>query len=223
MYKQYLSLIIGLFLTFLANAQCNFNVNLGNNITICIGNNVTISANVTNSNGATPSYVWTGPSGLLSETSSDLVLNSITAQQVGNYSCEVTINGCSESDNIQVNVFTVNAGNNISECIGNQINFNSSVNPQSNNNNNYNYSWSGPNGFTSNQADPTISSPGANATGNYILTVTSNSCTVTDTVAVNMTVPFTVNAGTDIVSCVGSTINFIIEYKNNKKSYSKMK
>ena len=58
------------------------------------------------------------------------------------------------------------------------------------------YSWSGPNGFSSTQANPSVSNPGM-----YILTVTdpSNGCTSTDTVVIDQTfinAAFTLNPPT---------------------------
>jgi gliding motility-associated-like protein len=57
----------------------------------------------------------------------------------------------------------------------------------------YTYSWIGPNGFTSNSANPSITNAGTNATGAYIVTIT-DACGNTVQRTVNVTVTATPNA-----------------------------
>lgn len=49
------------------------------------------------------------------------------------------------------------------------------------------YSWTGPNGFTSNQQNPTITSAGASNSGVYTVTVTKNGCSATESVTITVT------------------------------------
>jgi hypothetical protein len=48
------------------------------------------------------------------------------------------------------------------------------------------YSWTGPNGFTSTQQNPVITSPGTNASGLYTVTVSKNGCSVQAVVSVTV-------------------------------------
>ena len=51
----------------------------------------------------------------------------------------------------------------------------------------FTYSWTGPNSFTSTEANPVILNPGSDNSGNYMLTITGeNGCTATGTLFVNI-------------------------------------
>ncbi|NTW31106.1 MAG: collagen-like protein [Bacteroidetes bacterium] len=71
------------------------------------------------------------------------------------------------------------------------------------------YQWSGPNGFTSTQQNPSISNATASASGSYSVTATKNGCTSTpqSTVATVNATPATPTAGNDGPVCVGSILN----------------
>lgn len=93
--------------------------------------------------------------------------------------------------------FTVNAGADIKVCKGNSISLTSNV--TGNGSNPVVYSWTGPNGYTSNQQSPTISSSTVQMSGNYTVTATIGNCQVQDVVNVEIinvgvTNPSTLNA-----------------------------
>lgn len=66
-------------------------------------------------------------------------------------------------------------------CVGEVLQLNGAV---LNNVSNPQYSWTGPGGFSSNQQNPTIPNANINNSGQYTLTVTSNTCTDSDIVDV---------------------------------------
>src|SRR5690606_4985600 len=69
------------------------------------------------------------------------------------------------------------------------------------------YTWEGPNSYTSNQQNPTITSPALNASGDYIVTATLNGCLTKDTtsVVVNITpVVTSISAATPV--CAGKNM-----------------
>ncbi|MBM3164342.1 MAG: gliding motility-associated C-terminal domain-containing protein [Bacteroidetes bacterium] len=85
----------------------------------------------------------------------------------------------------------------------------------------YTYSWTGPNGFTSNQQNPTIPNATVAASGTYTITINSNcgSVSATTQVTVNQTPTTTItnNTGTTIIDCNAPTINVTA---NGGTSYS---
>jgi hypothetical protein len=71
------------------------------------------------------------------------------------------------------------------------------------------YSWTGPNGFTSTDQSPVITSPTTAASGEYILTVTKDGCT-TRPIRLYMTVkpkPNSPATGNNAPFCEGGTLN----------------
>jgi gliding motility-associated-like protein len=70
------------------------------------------------------------------------------------------------------------------------------------------YAWTGPNGFTSTSANPSIPSATTAATGTYTLIITNNGCpSAPATVNVTVAAPPTATAGSNTPVCVGSPIN----------------
>lgn len=150
----------------------------------CTSNLVTLAGNST-----TPgvNYAWTGPNGYNSN------LQNPTTTVQGTYSLTVTnpASGCTAAATTEVtqNTATPNAsatGGTLT-CTTNSVALsgNSSTNGVS-------YGWTGPNGYNSNQQNPSVG-----AAGNYVLTVTgTNGCTqnATAVVAQNTTQP-TASAG----------------------------
>jgi hypothetical protein len=126
-------------------------------------------------------YSWTGPNGFTSNQQNPVVSAG------GTYTLTTTIstNGCTSSTTVNVpspqapNATATGGGIN---CVATSVQLmGNSTTP------NVSYAWVGPNGFTSNLQNPTVST-----VGNYVLTVTSASgCTSTATavVAVQNNVP----------------------------------
>ncbi len=148
------------------------------------------------------SFVWTGPNGFNS-TSED-----ITGLQAGTYSVSITDdNGCSTDLDVTLQAPTsITASFTLSYFGGTSISCNGGSNGSINTlisggNSPYSTSWSGPSGFTSNQADLN----GLSA-GSYQLIITdATGCIATRTVELSQPAALSANdGGTSPVSCYGS-------------------
>jgi gliding motility-associated-like protein len=150
-------------------------VDLGPDQTVCPGTTITLDATTTGG-----SYVWsdgsTGP--------------TFTTSTPGNISVQVTVNGCSSTDaitlgNFALPVFDLGADQTI--CAGQLGNFSANVPGAS-------YSWS--TGAAGNSIQPTVA-------GAYWLDVTTNGCTVRDSVDLFVTPLPVVSLGNDFSLCPG--------------------
>ncbi|AWV98861.1 Ig-like domain-containing protein [Arcticibacterium luteifluviistationis] len=173
------------------------NASAGSNSPVCAGGTV----NLTGSGGV--NYAWTGPSSFISSNQNPSVA-SVSPANAGVYNLTVTdANGCSNNAAVNVAVtsgLTVTAGTPDSKiCSGYALNLTASGGNS--------YTWTGPNGFSSNSQNPTISSPIASSSGVYTVTgMNTNSCTATATTSVTV-VNNNRSASNDGPKCVGSTIN----------------
>ena len=154
----------------------------------CTAGTLTIEGSSTTPN---VTYSWTGPGGFTSNQSNPDVT------MPGAYTLVVTgENGCTASATAQVqndsNAPTATANDGEVTC----INLTVSLNGQSNTGTIF--EWSGPGGFTSNQPNPSVSTPGI-----YTLLVTApNGCTATTDaqVTINNTPPGATAAG-GLITC----------------------
>ncbi len=162
----------------------------------CVGDNI----NLTSSGGV--SYSWTGPNGFTSTLQNPTIPNA-TASNAGTYTVIVTgANGCTNTGNVVVSVNTAptaSGNSNSPVCVGQAINLTSSGGSS--------YSWTGPNGFTSNQQNPSISSATASNAGTYTVTVSNGSCSSQATVNVVVnSLPDPGATAAPVTICVGNTI-----------------
>jgi gliding motility-associated-like protein len=127
-------------------------------------------------------------------TTSTLSIPNITLGQAGNYIVQISNSNCNptllSSSTTAVNVntpFTVSAGSDLGACLGSPLNLSSTItgNPSGT----VIYSWTGPNGFTSNQQNPTINNPTSNASGTYTVTATAGGCGDSDDLNVTLVNP----------------------------------
>ncbi len=172
-----------------------------NNSPICEGNSLTISGlpnSMTN-------YSWSGPNGFTSTSQNPTVSGSATTTMSGIYTLTITDgNGCTNTSTTSV---TVNASpvavatSNGPVCEGTILNLTGLPGGM------ISYSWSGPNGFTSNLQNPTVSSNTTTAmAGTYTLTVlNSNNCTNTTTTAVTVNTNPTPTITGSLTFCNGSS------------------
>src|SRR5581483_3604434 len=168
----------------------------------CAG--ATISLSTPAVSGAT--YAWTGPNGFTSALQNPTISNSTTANG-GTYSVTVTVNGCTSAagtTNVVVNSAqsTPSASNDGPYCAGGTISlFTPAVSGAT-------YAWTGPNGYTSSQQNPTIANATTANSGNYSVTVTVAGCTSapgSTNVVVNA-IPSTPSASNGGPYCTGATI-----------------
>ncbi len=101
---------------------------------------------------------------------------------------------------------SITAGANTPVCAGNPLNLTAT-------NTNAPYSWTGPNGFTSNQQNPTINPANASHSGDYIVTSVTPCGTAIDTVSVvvNPAPVITNSYKTDPTTCGGANGTIVFE------------
>ena len=148
-----------------------------NNITLCPGqNNINFNPTISGNNSVAPSYSWTGPNNF-SSSNANPIINSANSTNAGTYNVTATLGQCSVAVAANVNVLNnlnVSASSNAPLCLGQVLNLSSTV--TGNSGQGVSYSWTGPNGFTSTQANPTISNVSSSQSGTYTVTVTSSGC-----------------------------------------------
>ena len=183
----------------------------GNNGPICAGTTLDLSASALA--GAT--YSWTGPNGFASSQQDPSITNATTAAS-GTYLVTVTdSNGCtsaagSTTATVNANPPVPTAGNNGPIVEGSTLNLTASTVA------NTTYSWTGPNGFTSADQNPSISNATSAASGTYLVTVTdSNGCTAVGSTTVLVTalqITSITTQGSDILitwATTGGTTNAV--------------
>jgi gliding motility-associated-like protein len=173
------------------------------NSPICAGSNL----NLTASTIAGAAYNWSGPNTFTSNVQNPTIVAATTLAS-GVYTVNATVAGCT-GPNATISV-TVNpipaspiAGSNAPICALQTLSLTASTIAGAT------YSWTGPNTFTSNVQNPTISNASTLASGNYTVTVNVAGCnspiSVTS-VTVNPAPPAPTAGGTPTL-CAGSNIN----------------
>jgi hypothetical protein len=136
----------------------------------CIGEQVVFSASYTSS----ISYLWEGPNGF-SATGNVMQRLVTTSEDAGSYTVTAIANGCSSSANATLVVnqppSAFNASANSPLCVGQTLNL---IAEQING---ALYQWSGPNGFTSTQRNPSITNVGVQHSGSYYVSIVMGNCT----------------------------------------------
>jgi PKD repeat protein len=174
--------------------------------TICAGTSVTFTATPVNG-GSGPGYVWkknnvvVGGNGN-SYTDAGLANgDQIDCQLTSNAGCAAPATATAPTVTMTVNPVPTapTAGNNGPVCAGSTLDLTASTVAGAT------YSWTGPNGFSSSQQNPTIANASAAASGTYSVTVTVNGCasaagTTTANVFVDTTPPM-------IQSCAAAVTN----------------
>ena len=143
-------------------------------ITVCEGEDIEIAP--TQLAGA--SYTWGGPNNY-SSTGKDLLINGIGVNQAGSYNVVVNLNGCLSAAEI-VDI-TVNAKpqppvvqTNNTLCEGEDLLFNSNATAGDN------ITWTGPNAWTSNVFNPSLTEVNVLQSGTYSAKITRNGCVSDD-------------------------------------------
>jgi hypothetical protein len=183
-------------------------------LSVCAGVAVTLSATT----GFT-TYSWSGPSFTNTTRSPQL-----TAPVTGSYVVTGTSTCGTARDTVKVTVNPIPVPNASSSkatyIVGETIQLTSGSGTG------YTYAWTGPNGYTSTQQNPSIANSTAAMSGNYEVTVTANGCTAKGTVSISVTTqPVT---GIDNVSataasaCPGTNVdvNFTIIPSNGVGTFN---
>lgn len=171
--------------------------NIVSNSPVCVGQPI----NFTGSGGNV--YTWVGPGSFNSGAQNPTINNSGMANN-GTYSLTVTdLNGCSSSTThaVVVNPLPSVSTTGSSVCVNQTINLTA--------NGGVTYSWTGPNGFTSNQQNPTLPNATTTMAGQYNVTVTdANSCVNTGLTVVLVNPPPTPVAINNSPICVNNILGF---------------
>ncbi len=166
-------------------------INLGNDTTICAGQSLML-----NTATAGTTYLW-------QDNSSGSTFNVTVT---GVYWVDVNLNGCVDTDSIQVNVFSSTApviNSNSPLCEGTSLNLTTGFVAGAT------YNWSGPGGWSSNLQNPTITNITLAGAGNYSLSISINGCTspVSNTNVVVNPIPAAPVLGSNSPICEGVDLN----------------
>lgn len=176
--------------------------NAYSNSPLCLGGNLFLTSDTIA--GAT-GYLWTGPNGYTS-TQQNPVITNISILNQGTYSVRAIANQCTSFvANTTVSIIsTPVATSNSPLCTGQQLALAVSNIPGAT------YSWTGPNGFTSNNVNPTKGNVTINDSGTYAVTVSLPGCGIlgpfTTYVSVN-SVPAAPVASNNGPLCIGDNLN----------------
>ncbi len=171
----------------------------GSNGPLCEG----ATLNLNTPTVATATYAWTGPNGFNSSLQNP-TLSTITTAMAGTYNLTVTLGSCSSVSSVVVVINpapTALAAANTPLCSGETLNLSTSANTGAT------YAWSGPNGFTDNQQNPSISNVTTIMSGMYEVNVTIGNCSALSTVNVVVNETPTANATSNGPICEGNTLN----------------
>lgn len=174
-------------------------VGIASNSPVCAGQ----ALNLTSSGGV--SYSWSGPNAFTS-TQQNPTVSGITAAGSGTYTVSVTDgSGCVGTGTISVTVLAApvaTAGASGPVCAGQTLSLSSSGGVT--------YAWSGPNGFSSTQQNPSVTGTTVASSGTYTVTVTNASgCSSTATVSAVVNVLPTATASSNGPICTTQSLNLI--------------
>ncbi len=173
-------------------------LNPSNNGPYCVGETITLNAN-----GSGGTYAWSGPNGYTSSAINPSIANA-AATSAGTYNVTLTnAAGCSAMANTVVVVNanpTVSASNTGAYCAGQTISLSATSNATS-------FAWSGPNGYSSVQQNPTIANIATTNGGTYTVVATNaNNCTAQASTVVTVNANPTANASNTGAYCEGQII-----------------
>lgn len=165
------------------------------NSPVCLGGTLTLSA----TNAVTA--VWTGPSGGVTPP-----INNVTLADAGTYNVSITdVNGCTTtgSTNVVINTAPVTtASSSGTICAGATLNLSVSAAGSTT------YLWAGPNSFSSNVINPSITNATVAATGTYSVTITTASgCTASTTTTATVNPAPNAIASSNSPVCLGGTVS----------------
>ena len=197
---------------------------IGNNQIICNNGNPSIINSISNASITSPAVIqyqwqssldnvtWTNISGTNSPSYDPPVISQDTYyRRVASIELNNAIICSGNSTSVFVDVlsnFTIDAGNNINTCVGQNITIVPTItgvtgySPQ--------YTWIGPNNYSSTNSTLSINSIQQNASGQYTLSSTIGNCTIQDQVSIDV-IGFTISSnlfntnGSQIVKCLTST------------------
>jgi hypothetical protein len=143
------------------------------NSPLCEGDSLMLNAQSTN---VRDTFYWSGP-GNFSVTGASYKMRNISSAQSGIYSVSAYYNGClSDTLSVEAKIKSKPSlpllATNAPVLPGDELKFTAEFDTTGKT-----FSWSGPDGFYSNQKDPSILSPTTASQGDYVLTVDQDGCT----------------------------------------------
>ena len=158
-------------------------VTAGSNSPVCQGSNILLTSGPF-SPGET--FSWSGP-GVYTSAVENPVIAPAALSDTGFYTVIATLNGCSDTATVHVNVIHVPspvASNNTPICAGSDVSLTATDTSST-----VIYNWSGPGGFSTTVQNPVIFGATAAASGIYTVTVSIGVCTKSDTTLVTVDSP----------------------------------
>jgi len=168
-----------------------------------------LSLTLTGGPGGMATYAWTGPDSYSDNTQSPTVSSSATNAMAGTYTLVVTDgNGCTNSGTTDVTVNSLpsaTASSNSPACEGSSLTLTGGPGGMAT------YAWTGPDSYSDNTQNPTVSSSATNAmAGTYTLVVTDgNGCANSATASVIVYSVPSVTATNNSPVCEGSSLILI--------------
>ncbi len=176
------------------------------NSPVCYGEDI----NLTSSPDNMQTYEWTGPNSYTSIYQNPII-DSASNSKAGTYTVIVTdANGCKDTATTSVTVKTlpIHISSNSPVCEGTDIQLNETSPPPM-----YmiSYHWDGPNGFSQNGGNQTISDATQSMEGYYVITATGNGCVRKDSLFVDiLPQPDISVSATDTNICFGDTVTLYV-------------
>ncbi|MEA3448891.1 MAG: hypothetical protein U9Q98_10690, partial [Bacteroidota bacterium] len=169
---------------------------------VCAGDTLTL----TESGGDAVSWLWSGPDSFTSTDHEPTISPVVYGVHDGTYEVTITdANGCTNTSTTDVIIpkpSTAVIGSNSPLCEGEDLNLSETGGDA------VSWSWTGPDGFTSDVNNPTITSVTTAADGLYSVTITdSYGCTVDDDVDITVNPTPVANAGSNSPVCEGEDLN----------------
>gem|GEM_PF-6738268 len=178
-------------------------VAVGNNGPLCEGENLALSE----SGGDAVSWLWNGPNGFV-ETLQNPTLSGSTLAAAGSYSVTVTnADGCAAT---AVSEVVVNAPPQVAATANGATCEGGNLSLSENGGEAVEWVWAGPDNFTSNLQNPSLSNIGATQAGTYSVTITdANGCTNSADVAVEIGSQPAINLELENAACTGAAISLL--------------
>ncbi|MBW7868049.1 MAG: gliding motility-associated C-terminal domain-containing protein [Brumimicrobium sp.] len=187
---------------------------------LCEGEDILLQGAVANG-GSNPTYIWTGPNGYTGVGQNQTIPNA-TVNAGGEYSFVVIgAGGCtSDTATVDVTVYAkpvaIASADETSVCEGGTLTLIGDGGAA--------YLWTGPNGFTSNEQNPTIANVTLNEGGTYTLTVISSDGCESDAATVQIVItPASTSSGyieTTMSVCVGENVTLQVTNPDSSMIYT---
>lgn len=170
-------------------------------------------------NGTSLSYSWIGPDNFTSNQQNP-VINTVSTTANGDYVLYVSNGLCTVRDTVSVLVKPIpenfSGTASLPACTGETLQFTATTTTSG-----VTHSWTGPNGFNSSAANPSIVAVSSVHDGTYYLTTDLNGCSLSDTINIAVKpLPVKPIANSNSPICAGETLNFTASTTTNNVIYN---